>query len=59
MWVPLEKAQTGEVRLQMEVLGKGYELAREADAVAAQNARATTVTERDGELLGAKLVAIA
>lgn len=49
VWVPLEKANTGEVRLQLEVLGKDYDLAREADAVTARNAHVATVTKSEGK----------
>jgi hypothetical protein len=47
--VPLEKTQTGEVRLRLEVLGRDYDLAREAEAVASRSAQASAVTTLDGE----------
>lgn len=49
VWVPLEKTQTGEVRLRLEVLGRDYDLAREAEAVASRSAQTSAVTTSDGE----------
>jgi hypothetical protein len=51
VWVPLEKTQTGEVRLRLEILGRDYDLAREAEAVASRSAQVSAVTTLDGEVL--------